>query len=1282
MARENAVFGIIVLGLLYSCYLVEDVHGQCTDLWSGPTEYPPYIDLQPDQLMQFKKRLAFTMECQASGNPAPTYTWYKNGQPFNPSGDTTMMTGLGNLNFANPKENDAGIYQCVATNSKGTAVTHKVMLVEAIQNPFLNLRLQVKKPAVGQPFKLECENVPQTYPEPEITWEVEKKRGSRRSSFYMNDRVTLDHEGNLYFANVIPDDSMNGRPYACKVNNPFLRSSVMGPNVKLEPSGTISSVLPYAPILLWSSPSKVDALKDDVVQIKCIFGGYPTPRIKWYRKNGDISEPLNARGSSYEIEDYGMAVLFPRISYDDAQRYQCVGENTQGQSSHDIEISVESIPELEKEPTNIDIEEAETVRVECVAKGMPTPVTEWFINGKPLKDVPLNPRRTDTLDYIEFTDLRKEDSAVIQCNASNENGYVFVNGYLNVMAEEPHFIQCPEPSVKKVVGDSANITCRIFGAPKPDMTWKLKDEVVSQGQVGTTGGDVGGARFVREATGNLIIKNLEKEDSGFYLCEAVNTYGHIQQSGELIVRYPTVIDNPPGNVRGTAGSVVTINCTASTDPEEEENLIVTWMKNGVKIDIKSNPRYRMNPDNSLVIDPAYVSDTADFSCNASNGLDSVVKSGSLVVSSPPGPPVDVLVDECGTRQARISWSKGAENNARILLYIIEYSVADDPGNWEQLKNISAPYSTVTLDLAPYKSYSFRVRAQNEAGIGEPSAVTENTKCTTPPEIPEKNPDNPRTEDRRPKTLVVLWDPLTKDELNGPGFHYKIRYRRTDLDRNTPFSEATVDDPDQGEIVIDSDTYRPYEIYVEAVNDIGTAQPPAQRITGFSGEGKPSIFPENFREDEDEMATADTVFVRWSPVKPEPETVKGKFMGYQIQYWLADEDESKMKRINVNATEETENSYGRGRRAADDVKASIPDLPPYAAITAQVAVRNRRFVGDACPPIDIKTAEGAPGPITNFEVSAKGPTLMDLKWEPPLVANGILTGYTIEYRTANESEDLGPVMVEEVTDPTQLTLRLSDLEPATNYRITLRAETGGGLGEELTRDAETMVMCPPNAPIVDIVAAETSMSVSWTPASDNPGTTFYVEYRRPDDNTWIRIPAEEGVNSVDIGRLDPGMEYEVRVIASNDPDSTEFETASPIETVRMAGAAALTEELGPGIWFAILLAIIILLIIILLLFCCIRRKSQNKYNVEEKEKLRPHSNGPQFSEFSRGAPGSQEPLEPEDADRPESESDSMDQYGENELGKFNEDGSFIGQYGRSQPGAKGQDSSRSAMQTFV
>src|SRR6218665_19630 len=74
------------------------------------------------------------------------------------------------------------------------------------------------------------------------------------------------------------------------------------------------------------------------------------------------------------------------------------------------------------------------------------------------------------------------------------------------LAELPSFIDAPQAVVKVAEGQNVTLTCQVFGAPKPVITWKKTD-------IGSTAPSkpVIGDRFILENSGNLRILVLSLE---------------------------------------------------------------------------------------------------------------------------------------------------------------------------------------------------------------------------------------------------------------------------------------------------------------------------------------------------------------------------------------------------------------------------------------------------------------------------------------------------------------------------------------------------------------------------------------------------------------------------------------------------------------------------------------------------------------------------------------------------------------------------------------------------
>lgn len=88
---------------------------------------------------------------------------------------------------------------------------------------------------------------------------------------------------------------------------------------------------------------------------------------------------------------------------------------------------------------------------------------------------------------------------------------------------------------------------------------------------------------------------------------------------------PTRIVDGPSSQTVNVTDTVTLPCGAVTDPFEP--LTVKWLRDGVPINFQSSSHLRFDEDtNSLIILRAAVTDTASYTCHASNGLDEVESS--------------------------------------------------------------------------------------------------------------------------------------------------------------------------------------------------------------------------------------------------------------------------------------------------------------------------------------------------------------------------------------------------------------------------------------------------------------------------------------------------------------------------------------------------------------------------------------------------------------------------------------------------------------------------------
>ncbi|XP_069484077.1 neuronal cell adhesion molecule isoform X16 [Ambystoma mexicanum] len=994
---------------------------------------PPTITHQSPKYHIVDPRENIVIKCEAKGKPHPNFSWTRNGTHFDIEKDplVTMKPNSGtlviNITSGSKAEAYEGEYQCTARNERGTAVSNNIVIRQSRSPLWTKEKLDPLIVQEGASLVLPC-RPPLGLPPPIIFW-----MDNSFQRLPQNERVSQGLNGDLYFSNVQPGDSREDyicfarfnhtqtiqqkQPIAVKVLSMDSLNETFAANLSGTEFFGDRPAGERRPTLLTptNATSSKTALRNQVLLLECIPDGLPTPEIHWSKEGGE----LPSKRTFYE--NFSKTLKIIEVSQADSGKYKCTAKNSLGSTHHIITVIVKAAPYWLTAPRNLVLSPGDTDTLICRADGIPKPTITWSTNGVPIKFAPTDPSRRVDGDTIIFTNIQEQSSAVFQCNASNEYGYLLVNAFVNVLAEPPRILTTTRMLYRVIANRPALLDCAYFGSPRPTISWFK----------GSQGNNIAGDPYVLHENGTLEVPVAQKDSSGTYTCIATNSLGVAQNVVNLEVKDPTMIIKQPEYKIIQRFDRAILECKVKHDPTLMPTVL--WLKD--EVELPSDVRFIVGK-NHLTIMNVTENDEGTYTCVANTTLDSVSASAVLTVVDRPNPPFDLELTGHQERSVQLSWIPGADNNSPITNFIIEYEDGlHEHGAWHYQTEVAGTQTTATLKLSPYVSYTFRVIAVNEIGRSQPSEVSE--RYLTKAAEPDQNPSGIKGIGSEPDNLVITWEPLRGFLSNGPGLQYKVSWRQKDFDDE--WTSVTVANVSKY-IMSGTPTFVPYEIKVQAVNELGYGPDPAV-VIGHSGEDLPMVAPGKVHVD---VVNTTLVKVHWDPV---PQTsVRGHLQGYRIYYW---KEHNFSKRSKRHVEKKILTFLGNRTHGM------LPGLEPFSNYALNVRVVNGKGEGPPSRDEFFKTPEGVPNAPSYFKIT--DPTLdsLTLEWAPPIHPNGVLTEYTLKFQPINSTHELGP-QIEVRIPANETSLILRNLNYSTRYKFYFYAHTSVGAGNQITEEAVTIM----------------------------------------------------------------------------------------------------------------------------------------------------------------------------------------------------------------------------------
>uniref|UniRef100_A0A672U9X0 Myomesin-1 n=1 Tax=Strigops habroptila TaxID=2489341 RepID=A0A672U9X0_STRHB len=480
----------------------------------------------------------------------------------------------------------------------------------------------------------------------------------------------------------------------------------------------------------------------------------------------------------------------------------------------------------------------------------------------------------------------------------------------------------------------------------------------------------------------------------------------------------------------------------------------------------------------------------------------------------PGPPTDLQVIEATKNYVVLSWKPPGQRGHEGIMYFVEKCVAGTE-DWQRVNTeipVKSPRFAV-FDLAEGKSYCFRVRCCNSAGIGEPSEATEATVVDDKLDVP-KAPGRIMPFRNTDTSVVVTWaEPPDAKELVG----YYIESSVVGSGRWEPCNN----NPVKGTRFICHGLVNgeKYIFRVRAVNAAGLSEfsqdsEPIQ-VEAAIGGGLLHAAPSPPYDIMVLESVRDSMVLGWK----QPKVTGGtEVTGYYVNYReVVDGVPGKWMEANIKAI--SERAY------------RIQNLKENMVYQFQVAAANLAGVGTPSQPSQPFKCEewtiAVPGPPHDVTCSEVRQDSLVLLWkEPVYTGRSPIAGYYVDMKETEAKEERWKSVNEKPLQNKYL--KISGLKQGVSYVFRVRATNQAGVGKPSDVTSPVIAETRPGTKEVEVVVDDNgaiSLNFECDQMSPNSKFVWSKNYEPIEDDSRLNIDTKGGKSKAtfkDLGEEDLGI----------------------------------------------------------------------------------------------------------------------------------------------------------------
>ncbi|XP_066537740.1 myomesin 1a (skelemin) [Hoplias malabaricus] len=720
------------------------------------------------------------------------------------------------------------------------------------------------------------------------------------------------------------------------------------------------------------------------VTLHCTVAGWPKPRVAWY-KNNVLIDP-KAHPEKYATEShYNIHSLeIKNCDFSDTAEYRISALNVKGERSAFSPVIVKRYKDegVTERPHGYSAEygvtfktsiidkfgvsfgrEGETMSLGCTVVIYPTvkryqPEVLWYRNG-----VLLTPSKWVHMHWsgdratLTLVHLNKEDEGLYTLRINTKSGFDTHSAYV--------FVRDTDVEVEGVPVAPLDVRCHDANKDYVVVTWKQP---------------------AIEGSSTIL---------GYFIdrCE-VGTH-HWAQCNDTPVKYARFPVTGLNEGRSYIFRVSALNKFGVSRPSRVSDTVVA-------------------------MDP---SDRARLRAGPSAPWTGMIKftEEDPTVGVVPGAPTELAVTEATKSYVVLSWKPPVQRGHEGVMYYVEKCMVGTD-TWQRV-NTGIPVKSprfALFDLSEGKSYSFRVRSCNSAGVGEPSEETEATTVGDRLDLPSA-PGSVVAIRNTATSVVVIWG-ASKEAKD---LRYYIEASVVGSNVWAPCNNKPV----KGNRFVchGLNTDDKYVFKVKAVNAAG--------YSNYSSDSEACLVKASIEVPSPPPAVTllervrDYMVVGWKPpVKTGGADVRGYYLDYRT---VKGKVKSKWHEINVKAV--TTTTY------------KVENLKENLFYEFQVRAVNQAGISEGSVPSTafecLEWTVAVPGPAHGLHVLELRKNSMVLLWETPVfTGRSPVTGYYVDIKEGN-----GKWRGVQERSTKNTFMKISGLKEGASYQLCVYAKNVVGVG---------------------------------------------------------------------------------------------------------------------------------------------------------------------------------------------------------------------------------------------